>query len=98
RNRHGVDESRVKTFRDERLLFTEEQVKAETARCLKCGAAVVDTNICIGCGLCTTRCRFDAIHLHKQYDAWGVPYEKLVGHVLKTTAQKVGRRVVKKDI
>ena len=98
RNRHGVDESKVKTFRDERLPFTEEQVKAEAARCLKCGAAVVDTNICIGCGLCTTRCKFDAIHLHRQYDAWGVPYEKLVGHVLKTTAQKVGRRIVKKDV
>jgi NADPH-dependent glutamate synthase beta subunit-like oxidoreductase len=98
RNRHGVDESKVKTFRDERLPFTEEQVKAEAARCLKCGAAWVDSNICIGCGLCTTRCKFDAIHLHKEYDAWGVPYEKLVGHVLKTTVQRVGRRVMKKDV
>jgi NADPH-dependent glutamate synthase beta subunit-like oxidoreductase len=98
RNTHGVDESKVKTFRDERLPFTEEQVKAEAARCLKCGAAWVDSNICIGCGLCTTRCKFDAIHLHKEYDAWGVPYEKLVGHVLKTTAQRVGRRLVKKDV
>ena len=98
RNKHGVDESKVKTFRDERLPFTEEQVKAEAARCLKCGAAWVDSNICIGCGLCTTRCKFDAIHLHKEYDAWGVPYEKLVGHVLKTTVQRVGRRIVKKDV
>ena len=98
RNTHGVDESKVKTFRDERLPFTEEQVKAEAARCLKCGAAWVDSNICIGCGLCTTRCKFDAIHLHKEYDAWGVPYEKLVGHVLKMNAQRVGRRLVKKDI
>ena len=77
---------------------TEEQVKTEAARCLKCGAAWVDSNICIGCGLCTTRCKFDAIHLHREYDAWGVPYEKLVGHVLATTAQRVGRRIVKKDI
>ena len=98
RNTHGVDESKIKSFRDERLPFTEMQVKAESARCLKCGAAWVDSNICIGCGLCTTRCKFDAIHLHKEYDAWGVPYEKLVGHVLKTTAQRVGRRLVKKDI
>ncbi|MCI1289865.1 MAG: 4Fe-4S binding protein, partial [Olsenella sp.] len=35
----------------------------ETARCLKCGASIVDANKCIGCGLCTTRCEFDAIHL-----------------------------------
>ena len=51
------------TFRDLRLPFTEEQVRAEANRCLKCGATVVDLNQCIGCGLCTTRCEFDAIHL-----------------------------------
>ena len=98
RQKHGVDETKVKSFRDERLPFTEEQVKAETARCLSCGAAKVDSNICIGCGLCTTRCGFDAIHLHRKYDAWGVEYEQLVGYVVKTTAQKVGRRIVKKEI
>ena len=43
--------------------FTEEQIRTEAARCLKCGASIVDTNKCIGCGLCTTRCEFDAIHL-----------------------------------
>ena len=43
--------------------FTEEQIRTETARCLKCGASIVDTNKCIGCGLCMTRCEFDAIHL-----------------------------------
>ena len=52
-----------KTFSDLRLPLTEEQVKAEANRCLKCGATVVDLNQCIGCGLCTTRCEFDAIHL-----------------------------------
>ncbi|WP_051200478.1 FAD-dependent oxidoreductase [Butyrivibrio sp. XPD2002] len=53
------------SFRDAKLVFTEEQVKAETARCLSCGASVVDTNKCIGCGLCTTKCEFDAIHLYR---------------------------------
>ena len=48
---------------DIRHTFTEEQVKTECARCLKCGASIVDANKCIGCGLCTTRCEFDAIHL-----------------------------------
>ena len=28
------------SFRDAKLLFTEEQVKAETARCLGCGASL----------------------------------------------------------
>ncbi|MCR4903626.1 MAG: FAD-dependent oxidoreductase [Butyrivibrio sp.] len=55
-----------KTFRDPSLVFTEEQVKTETARCLSCGASVVDTNKCIGCGLCTTKCEFDAIHLFRE--------------------------------
>jgi Fe-S-cluster-containing hydrogenase component 2 len=41
-------------------------VRAETARCLSCGASVVDPNKCIGCGLCTTKCGFDAIHLHRE--------------------------------
>ena len=48
-------------------MFTEEQVKAETARCLGCGATIVDENKCIGCGLCTTRCEFDAIHLLRDH-------------------------------
>lgn len=55
-----------KSFRDASVGFTEEQVKAEVARCLGCGASVVDTNKCIGCGVCTTKCEFDAIHLHRE--------------------------------
>lgn len=54
------------SFRDAHLTFTEEQVKAETARCLGCGASVVDENKCIGCGVCTTKCEFDAIHLFRE--------------------------------
>ena len=54
------------TFRDLSHSLTEEQVKAETSRCLSCGASVVDPNKCIGCGVCTTKCVFDAIHLHRE--------------------------------
>ena len=54
-----------KSFRDYKLTFTEEQVKKETARCLGCGASIVDYNQCIGCGICTTKCEFDAIHLRR---------------------------------
>ena len=53
------------TYRDLREIFTEEQLKTEASRCLGCGATVVDPNICIGCGLCTTKCEFDAIHLSR---------------------------------
>ncbi len=52
-------------FSEYHLTFTEEQVRKETARCLSCGASVVDENRCIGCGICTTKCAFDAIHLHR---------------------------------
>jgi len=53
-------------FRDYHLTLTEEQVRKETSRCLSCGASVVDENKCIGCGICTTKCAFDAIHLHRE--------------------------------
>ena len=66
RQRIGYNDALRKTFKDERVAFTAEQVKAETARCLGCGASVVDPNKCIGCGVCTTKCAFDAIHLHRE--------------------------------
>ncbi len=89
----SLDETKKKSFNDDRQIFTEEQVQKETARCLSCGAARVDPNICIGCGLCTTRCQFDAIKLHREYDTWSVPYEKLVGHIVKDEIKKVGRTI-----
>ncbi len=55
------------TFRDKTVELTEEQIKVETARCLKCGASVVDENKCIGCGVCTTKCEFDAIKLYREH-------------------------------
>ena len=62
----GKDEKKASSFKDDRMTFTEEQLKAETARCLGCGASFVDPNKCLGCGVCTTRCKFDAIHLKKR--------------------------------
>lgn len=53
------------TFRDLRCTLTEEQIRTEAKRCLGCGATVVDENKCIGCGICTTKCEFDAIHLSR---------------------------------
>ena len=61
----GHDKAKAKTFSNDRLTFTEEQVRKEAARCLGCGATVVDEHQCIGCGLCTTKCEFDAIHLSR---------------------------------
>ena len=64
----GIDASvPAKSFADAHLTLTEEQVRQETARCLGCGATVVDENKCIGCGVCTTKCEFDAITLHRDH-------------------------------
>ncbi len=60
-----LDNIGTDSFRQAALPFTEEQVKKETARCLGCGATIVDANRCIGCGVCTTKCMFDAIHLER---------------------------------
>lgn len=54
-----------KGFTEYHTTLTEEQVKKETNRCLKCGCNIVDSNKCIGCGVCTTKCEFDAIHLER---------------------------------
>lgn len=88
RQKPPVDLSKKKTMRDERGVFTPEQVKIETARCLKCGAAHVDENMCIGCGVCTTRCKMDAITLRKKYNEVPVPNELLM--------EDVGREVMRR--
>ena len=70
----GKDAAKASTFRDDRKTFTEEQLKAETSRCLGCGASFVDPNKCLGCGVCTTRCKFDAIHLRKRSNVESIDY------------------------
>ena len=69
RQEEGMDESidYKNSFKDAHKTLTEEQVKIETSRCLSCGAAWVDPNACIGCGICTTKCKFDAIHLYRDH-------------------------------
>ncbi len=92
RQRPGTDKSMdAKTsFRDARLPFTEEQVKAETARCLSCGASVVDPNKCIGCGVCTTKCEFNAIKLHRERPECStmIPSEQKLKYVLGNGAKQ----------
>jgi NADPH-dependent glutamate synthase beta subunit-like oxidoreductase/Fe-S-cluster-containing hydrogenase component 2 len=71
----GIDKAKVRTMNDERLVFTEEQIKSEASRCLSCGRSVVDTNKCLGCGMCTVQCKFDAIHLKR---TMGDAYSKMI--------------------
>ncbi len=85
------------SFNDLRSTFTEEQMKTECARCLGCGTAVVDEYMCVGCGICTTKCRFDAIHLEKIHDADNLEYFHTLGRIVKNVP-KIGINVVKKSI
>lgn len=88
----------TETFRDLRGTFTEEQVKKETERCLSCGAAIVDPYMCVGCGICTTKCKFDAIRLIKKTDTHGVPFEKAVTGVMAPTMIKRAGKIVFKKV
>lgn len=72
-----------KTFSDLRGIFTEEQVRKETERCLGCGATVVDEFMCVGCGMCTTKCKFDAIKLVRVRDEAGVDFDDLKKTIIK---------------
>ena len=96
----GSAKEAKKTFKDLRGILTEEQMKKETARCLGCGAAVVDESLCVGCGICTTKCKFDAIHLEKVTDYVGAPYfqqlVKAVGNAPAAVAKLVTKKIARK--
>ena len=95
----------VKTFKDLREGLTEEQILREAKRCLHCGQSVVDTDKCIGCGVCTHRCKFDAIHLVRVDDTQSAEnmanwYGRLALNLVKRGASIVANGVselVKKD-
>ena len=86
-----------KTFKDLRGTLTEEQIKKEADRCLGCGAVVVDDYMCVGCGICTTKCKFDAIHLERVSNAKGTPYTKtllgVVGHIPVALSDTVKNKI-----
>lgn len=83
---HSDTSQTRQSFQDPRDTFTEEQMQRETARCL-------------GCGACTTRCRFDAIRLERRYDGAGVAFEHLkpvvVQNILRRKARITARKVYK---
>lgn len=86
----GYNAAKAKTFADARVTFTEEQVRKECARCLGCGATKVDSYLCIGCGLCTTKCKFDAIHLKKVRDWHAAPFEAMPIKVAENLVKRTG--------
>ena len=99
RSAHGIDKNKVLTMKDDRVTFTEEQIKAEASRCLKCGRSVVDPNKCIGCGVCTTKCEFDAIHLKRTRpeNSKMIPAEDKFKGILPYAAKRE-IRIIKKQL
>ena len=93
----GYNAAKAKTFADARVTFTEEQVRKECARCLGCGATKVDSYLCIGCGLCTTKCKFDAIHLKKVRDWHAAPFGAMPIKVAENLVKRTGG-IVKKAV
>ena len=89
-----------KSFNDLRGTLTEEQIKKEAARCLGCGCVVVDEDMCIGCGICTTKCKFDAIHLEKVMDHTSYSYMNTlmtaVGNAPAAASRFVAKKLLKK--
>ena len=87
RVKRGIEGS----FKDPRMTFTEEQVKAETARCLGCGATKVDPYLCVGCGQCTTKCKFNAITMEKRFNVEFGTFEQLPVEVAKYAVKRAGK-------
>lgn len=93
---HAEGNESKETFTDLRGTLTEEQVKKETERCLGCGATVVDQFLCVGCGACTTKCKFDAIKLVRKYDNAGVEFNEMKPTIMKYAIKRKVRIAAKK--
>ena len=84
-----------KTMNDLRGTFTEEQMRAETERCLGCGAVILDEYKCVGCGICTTKCKFDAIKLVWDGEYVSPKVEKIAPHLVAGMAKRGGKIAIK---
>lgn len=95
---HEASVKSKETFKDLRTTFTIEQIKNETERCLSCGATINNEYSCVGCGACTTKCKFDAITLVRKYDGVGVAYEELKPVIIKQILKRKGKIAIKKAV
>ena len=57
---------------------------------------VVDDYLCVGCGICTTRCKFDAIHLEKVSDYKEKGYLNTLARVVGNAPKAIGNVIVEK--
>ncbi|MCT4563692.1 MAG: FAD-dependent oxidoreductase [Maledivibacter sp.] len=95
---HAKEIKSKETFRDLRGTLTEAQIKKETERCLGCGATVTDEFMCVGCGVCTTKCKFDAIKLVRKYDSPSPEFSDMKSTIVKHALKRKVRIAIKKPI
>lgn len=95
RQRISHTKAKARSFADSREILTEEQLKKETDRCLKCGVSIVNENKCIGCALCTTKCKFDAISIEKRFDVPYVSIEETMNYLEPYKLKVKGKEVIR---
>lgn len=95
RQKIGHTSDAKKSFNDVRITFTEEQLKNETSRCLSCGVSIIDEYSCLGCGLCTTKCKFDAITLEKCFDGEYISTEETMSHLQPYVLKLNGNQLIR---
>ena len=89
------DPRSFRAFRRDDVVLPPEKLR--THDCLSCGVSYVDPNRCIGCGICTTRCFFDAIHLVRSHPEF-VDYcsaDDTVKKVVLGGVRRAGKIVIK---
>ena len=89
------DPRSFRAFRRDDVVLPIEKLK--THDCLSCGVSYVDPNRCIGCGICTTRCFFDAIRLERSHPEFAnyCSADDTVKKVVLNGARRAGRIAIK---
>ncbi|MCG8452882.1 MAG: FAD-dependent oxidoreductase, partial [Spirochaetales bacterium] len=86
------------SFADERGVLSADQVKAETERCLGCGATTVDVYQCVGCGMCVSKCKFDAVSLVRKYDDVNKELFDMRPAIVKNMVKRQVKIAIKKPV
>ena len=91
-------ELRASNFEEVCYGYDLKEAVLEASRCLSCGRTVVDEKKCIGCGLCTTKCKFDAIHLNRTHPEFAnyINGDYAKQAVLKHGIKRVAKLTVKR--
>ena len=89
------DPRSFRAFRRDDVVLPIEKLK--THDCLSCGVSYVDPNRCIGCGICTTRCIFDAIRLERSHPEFAnyCSADDTVKKVVLNGARRAGRIAIR---